>query len=76
MRCRVIENVVVVEDGINIGGDKVSELVCSYSYFEVNINDEAEEEDFISGIKNGNRYGPEGEWLVITHGTGDMSIFG
>ena len=37
-----MKNVVVVEDGINIGGEKVSELVSSDSYFEVYINDKME----------------------------------
>ena len=30
----------------------------------------------MSGINNSNRDGPEGEWLVITYGTGDRSRFG
>ena len=40
--CMVMDNVVVFEDGPTIRGYKVSELVCSYSYFGGDIVDELE----------------------------------
>ena len=40
--CRVMKNVVVVEYGINLGGETVSELVSSDSSFEGCIDDKLE----------------------------------
>ena len=42
---------VVFEYGPNLGGVKVSELVCSYSTFEGDIADKLEGEKTVSGIK-------------------------
>ena len=37
--CRVVKNVVVVEDELNLGDEKVSELVSSDTSFEGEISD-------------------------------------
>ena len=37
--CRVLENVIVIENGLNIGVEKVSEPMCSYGSFEGDIYD-------------------------------------
>ena len=37
--CRDLKNVVVVQDGIKLGGEKGIYLVSSYSYFECDIDD-------------------------------------
>ena len=41
--------------GINIWGEKVSELVCSYSSFKGDIDDKLEGGNNVSGIKDGKR---------------------
>ena len=37
--CRVLENVFLIENGLNIGVEKVSEPMCSYGSFEGDIYD-------------------------------------
>ena len=54
----------------------MSELLCSYSSFEYGIDDRLDGEKTVSGIKDGKRSVPEGEWLGITYGKGERSIFG
>ena len=61
--CRVLKNAAVVEHGLKFYGEEGSELVSSYSSFEVEINDNFEGEWTMSGIKHGKRKGPEGEVL-------------
>ena len=39
---RVLKNVVVVEYGLNIGVEKISEIVSSNSFFEYTIDDKLE----------------------------------
>ena len=52
----VLKFFVVVEDGINIGGDKVSELVFSYRSFGGYIDDKLEGVKTVYVIKDGKRY--------------------
>ena len=54
--CRVLKNVVVVEDVLNIGGEKVSELMCSDSYFEVDIDYKLEGVNTVYVINYGKRW--------------------
>ena len=44
------KNVVVFEDGLNIGGEMVYGILCSYIYFEGDIDDKLEGEKTPSGI--------------------------
>ena len=53
--CRDLKNVVVVEDGIKLGGEKIEDLVSSYSSFGGDIVDNFEEKNTVSGIKYGKR---------------------
>ena len=49
------KNVVVVEDGLKLGGEYGEELVSSQSSLECYINNNFEEEMTVSGIKYGKR---------------------
>ena len=71
-----MKNLVVVLDGLNLGDERVSDLVCSNKYFECDIDDNLEGDNTVSVIKAGKRYGPEGEWLGVTYGTGERIILG
>ena len=51
--CRVLKNVVVVEDGLKLGGEKVADIVSSYFSFEGDIDDNFEGVKTVSGIKYG-----------------------
>ena len=70
------ENVVVVEYGIKLGGEKGEELVFSESYFKCDIDDNFQGKSNVYGINDGKRQGPEGEWLGSTYGSGQRIIFG
>ena len=70
------ENIVEVEDGLNLGGDRVSELLCLYNYFEGEIDDNLEGKNIVSGIKEGERQDTEGEWLGIKYETLERVRFG
>ena len=73
---QVSKTVVVVDDGLKLGGEKGSELVSSDSVFEVEIYDKLGVINTVYGIKDGNKQGPEGEWLRSTYRSGDRGIFG
>ena len=53
--CRYLKNVVVVEDGLKLGGEDLAELVSSDIYFEGEIGDKFEGKKTVSGIKYGKR---------------------
>ena len=50
--------------------------MSSYCSFEGDSDDDFERGDIVSGIKDGKRYGPEGEVLGSTYGSGERIILG
>ena len=48
--------------------------MSSHIHFEGDIGDKLEKK-IVSGIKDGKRYGPEGEWLGSTYESEEMSKF-
>ena len=50
-----MKNIVVVDYGIKLGGEKGAELVSSDSYFGGYIDDNFEEDNTVYGIKYGKR---------------------
>ena len=53
--CRDLKNVVVVEYGLKLGGDKGSDLMYLYSSFEGSVDDNIEGKKTVFGIKYGMR---------------------
>ena len=66
------KNVVVVEYGLKLRGEKGEQLVSSYSYFGGETDDKFKGGKTVSGIKYGKRQGPEGERPGITYGSGHI----
>ena len=56
---------VLFEDGIKLGDDKVEKLVSSYSSFEGDIYDKFKGKNTVSGIKFCKRQGTESECWVV-----------
>ena len=48
-----MKNLVVVEDGIKLGGEEGAEMVSSYRYFEGDIDENIEGKRTMSGIQDG-----------------------
>ena len=67
---------VIVEYGLKLGGDKVEDIVSLRISFESGIDEKLEGGYTVSGINNGNRQGPEGEWLGSIYVSGERAILG